>query len=197
MQQILLFALLGLGPGALIAGIALGVVAHLPRLRDHQPGDRRRRDARRLRLLGAATDRSACSWSTGPALVAQPRGRARCRRGDRAGRVPAAADGLAAGQARLLARRAARPPGLDAARVRQLRAARAQRAAPEHRASARRGDPDRTLHPHRDRHRCSAPRWPRSTASPVSAWQRARRPRTRWRRCSAGSRPTRCRWSTR
>ena len=51
-QQIVLFAILGLGAGSLIAGIALGIVAHLPRLGDHQPRDRRGRDGRRLLRTG-------------------------------------------------------------------------------------------------------------------------------------------------
>ena len=53
MDQIILFALLGLGTGALIAGIGLGDRAHLPRLGRHQPGHRRHLDGGGLSLLHA------------------------------------------------------------------------------------------------------------------------------------------------
>ena len=151
MQQILLFSLLGLGSGALIAGIALGVVADLPRLRDHQPGHRRRGDVRRLRVLGA--DHGSAPPVDRAGAVDQPVDRAGPRRGDRTGRVPAAADGAAAGEARLLTRGAARAAGVDVARVRHHRAARAKRAAAEHGEAAGRRDPGRPLHPDRDRDR--------------------------------------------
>ena len=51
-NQLLLFAILGLGAGALIAGIAHRHRPDLSRLGDHQPRDRRRRDARRLLATG-------------------------------------------------------------------------------------------------------------------------------------------------
>ena len=70
MNAILLQILLGLGSGALIAGLAVGSRASTYRgLGHHQPRDRRLRDARRLRLLGAQHRPARVHRLEGPALI--------------------------------------------------------------------------------------------------------------------------------
>jgi hypothetical protein len=153
MKQILLFILLGLGPGALIAGIALGVVLTYRGAGVVNLATGGIAMALRLCLLGA-TDRPA-----GRADVdrAGPRGRPGVRGPGRPGggadRVPAAAHRFAAGQARLVARSPADRSGGGRAGLRDHPAERAGGPAPDPRLAAGRGDPRRPLHPHGDRDR--------------------------------------------
>ena len=94
-QQIVLFGILGLGAGSLIAGIARRDRRHVPRLRDHQPGDGGGRDGRGLHVLVAedgdvrrahadARRRSrsppSCCWWSASASSSRSSGRCEPRR---------------------------------------------------------------------------------------------------------------------
>ena len=119
MKEVVLFALLGLGTGRADRRDRARRRPHVPRLGDHQPRDRRGRDGRRLLVLVAARSTSSASRSaTAPALVVTLLVCALVGVLMRGARLPAAADGGAARQARRLARDPADAAVDDAALLR-------------------------------------------------------------------------------
>ena len=194
-QQVLLYALLGLGSGALIAGIALGVVLTY-----------RGSGIINLATGGFAMFAGYAFWALRIDLLHVDRAGAAAQPGVRAGgsaRRPSWSRSGRCATPRRWPSSSRRSACCWCSRRRCCsrsaahRAARTERTAAEHRHDARRGDPDRPVHPHRDRDRRWRRRWRRSTGSRGSGWRPGRRRRTRSRRCSAGCRRTRCRWSTR
>ncbi len=160
----------GLGAGSLIAGIAIGVVLTY----------------RGSGIINLATGAIAmlagyCYWSlkagesrrhapTAPALADHVRRAPRARRADRVRRLPAAADGVAAREARGVARRAAGRAGVGLARVRHRRRSRSRRCCRGAPSTVFGSTvPDRPLHPAGDRPRRDARPLARSSGSAASA----------------------------
>ena len=109
MRDILLFAALGLGAGALIASIALGVVLTYRGSGVINVATGADRDGRAPTSSGRSGPASSASSSpTAPAFVLTLRLHGRVRRADRARRLPPAAEHGAARQAGGVARAPAR-----------------------------------------------------------------------------------------
>jgi len=128
-SRLLDFALLGLGPGALIAGIALAVV-----LTYRGSGIINLATGAVAMVAGYAfwslkNGSYGVHFSTAPALVLTAFAVVATRRPDRAGRLPAVTDRSAPRQARLVARHPPRRAGGRRPRLRHGRAPRAVGAA--------------------------------------------------------------------